>query len=182
MRRSLVWLALLPPLAGLGQMQPVQAQADAQAAQKEIQGIYDRWRDAWKRKDINAIMAPFAPDYLYTWTNGQVRNRRQTENDYKGTLKSIKSIESLSISAGKVTVKGNEASNICIWRSTGVSIDPQGKHHPSTSHFDTRDTFVKTRKGWVFKRSLDVRAVVTVDGKPVADPYDPFGAAKKPKK
>jgi ketosteroid isomerase-like protein len=160
----------------------VTARADDEAVRKEIQALYDHWLDGWKSKDITAIMSPLVPDFVYTNSNGKVRNRKQIESDWKDALKLYKSIERLSLSAGEVTLHGNEASDVSTWKFSGVYTDPQGKDRPATELFTSRDTLVRTPNGWMFKRSKDLKVVVTVDGKPVADPYDPFGTEKKTRK
>lgn len=179
-RRVLLGLALSLLLAAAGGTQAVQA--DSKETHQEIQAVYDRWLIGWKSEDIRAIMAPFTTDFRYTFANGKVLDRKQLEGVWKEALKTIKSIESVTLTAGEVTVKGRQASDVATWKLTGVYTDPKGKDHPATELFVSRDLFVKTPKGWMFKRSKDLKVVITVDGKPVADPYDPFGAEKKSRK
>jgi ketosteroid isomerase-like protein len=155
------------------------AGTDAKGTRAEVQAFYNQWLRAWKKKDIAGVMAPTTPDYVYSYTNGQKRSRAQIRSDWSDEMRLYGRIDSLTMTAGKVERRGNEATDTSTWRFKGTYVDPGGKSHPATELWVTRDLLVKTAKGWMFKRSKDLKVVVTLDGKPVPNPYEVFPTKSK---
>jgi ketosteroid isomerase-like protein len=168
----LALLSVLPPATA--------ASAGPKETRAEVQAFYNRWVAAWKKRDLPAVMAATVPDYVYTYTNGEKRTRAEIRSDWSDEMKLYGRIDSLTMTAGKVVRRGNEATDTSTWRFKGIYLDPQGKAHPATELWVTQDLLVKTPRGWLFRRSKDVKVVVTVDGKAVPNPYAPFPTKSKP--
>jgi uncharacterized protein (TIGR02246 family) len=61
-RRNVVAAIVLCVLGGMAGVVPAKAQAGSAADKAAIHGLYKQFNDAFNKKDVNAIMAVFAPD------------------------------------------------------------------------------------------------------------------------
>ncbi len=108
----------------------VQAQA-ADTVEKQITSLEQKWAQAQKASDANAIAPLLADSFVIVFPDGRVMNKTQALDDTKKSK-----MESVEASDMKVTSYGNAAVVTGIWKGKGT--DGAGKPE------DERDRFVDT--------------------------------------
>jgi len=76
-------------------------------------------------------------------------------------------------------VKGNTAVVMAGYTFKGTMAGPDGKTHKMASTGTSKDTLVKTDKGWLFKKVQAIKETTTMDGKPF-DPSKMAAPVRKP--
>lgn len=136
-------------------------------ARKTIQGLYDTDNAAAMRKDVSAIFAHTAPDFVATDKQG----KKHTVDEAKTQLpmvfsmsKSIKAtskIKSFKLSGSTATARVDESVTIKLE-------NPQNKQTATMSIEETNsDTWTKTAKGWMKKASKSLTEKRLMNGKPI---------------
>lgn len=163
-RRTLLTAALL--LAGAS-FAP-QARADATSdARKTIQAAYDKMNAAAAKKDVNGILAYYAPDYEHVNQRGQKTTLAAMRQQMPQLLQMMKSIKATT-AIKKFVLQGSQATVAVASQGEMVGVDPQTKKAVKIVIFSSdEDLWVKGAKGWMQKRSKTLSSKQTVDGKPV---------------
>ena len=105
------------------------------SVEKQIIALEQKWAQAQKASDADAIAPMLADNFVIVFPDGNVMNKSQALDDTKKSK-----MESVEASDMKVTSYGNTAVVTGIWKGKGI--DGSGKPE------DDRDRFVDTwRKG-----------------------------------
>lgn len=144
------------------------AQGDAQV-RKELESSYAKLTKAFKSKDVKTIFAMGTNDFSYVAKNKTKMDRKSAEAMITGQMKMIQEVQTVSNVIKKLTVKGDTAIAIVTGTVKGKMINPgqQGKTLALVSIGDTKDTWIKTSKGWKLKSVEVLSDKTTLDGKPV---------------
>ncbi|HZO87155.1 MAG TPA: nuclear transport factor 2 family protein [Chthonomonadaceae bacterium] len=143
------------------------ATADATAdARKAIQTAYNQANAAMARKDVNGGLAHFAPDFEAVTRNGkkimlpQIRQQLQQIT----MMQSIRAKSTIQ----KFRLKGNQAVVTVKEHADLTGVNPQNKQKLTMSIDSvSEDTWVKSGKGWLQKRSKSLRETAKINGKPI---------------
>lgn len=101
------------------------------SVEKQIISLEQKWAQAQKASDANAIAPMLADSFVIVFPDGRLMNKAQALDDTKKSK-----MESVEASDMKVTSYGNTATVTGIWKGKGT--DAQGKPE------DDRDRFVDT--------------------------------------
>jgi ketosteroid isomerase-like protein len=163
MRKSLLSLsALLAALASMSLGSP--ARADDKA---DIRAAYTKISAAMASKNIKAVMALGTPDFSET-QHGKTYNAADSTKMMTEEFKQMKTLEA-TMTANDISVKGKTAVVKSSYVMKGDMLTPDGKTHKMSSTGTSRDTLLKTGKGWLFKKVEGLSEKTLLDGKP----FDP---------
>jgi ketosteroid isomerase-like protein len=147
---------------------PLAVQADKTAdAKKVIQAIYDREVVAFKKKDMNGMLAANTPDYVYFRKNGQKTDIQDLKNSMSQVLAMGSNLKS-SQKIVKFTLKGNKALAVTQGHLEMTITNPQNKQSARVVSDDTtEDIWQKIEGKWRRKQTRILKSAGTVNGKPV---------------
>ena len=152
-------------------------------ARKGIMAAFDSAVKSFKAKDIKGFMSVYTPDYT-SKANGKTMSAKEMEAEMKMNMSNTKSVESATLSLGKVAVKGEAATADATFSLKATIADPQGRMgKPGATHKmgvveKAREIWVKTKGGWKNKRSDMISETMTLDGKPFNPMAPPPGPGK----
>lgn len=132
---------------------PALSRADNGTVRKELESQMARFQQAFRRKDVAALRSITTPDFTMKAPNGRVSRRREAEVAMIAEMKSIRSIKQWTLTIEKLAVKGDVATAIVNERMTAEIAGPFDQPHTEVSQARIRETWVKTRAGWRYKRS-----------------------------
>lgn len=143
------------------------AAADVAAdARKAIQVIYDHEVTAYAKKDIKGITAILTPDFESIEKNGDRINAVQSIETIRQTFRMLRTF-TVSQNIQNLTLKGDQAIVTSRSHLEGTIADEQtGKPHKVVGDSVTVETWVKSRQGWLLKRSKTISERNIMDGKP----------------
>jgi uncharacterized protein (TIGR02246 family) len=144
------------------------ARADAAAeARKAIQAVYARGDAAMTKKDANAILSLYTPDYEQTSLKGQKITLAQAKQAIPMLFQQAKTIQSKT-TIQKFSLKGSEAVVTVKQHATLTALNPQTQKTSKLVVDETsEDTWAKGAKGWLMKRSRTLAEQQMLDGKPL---------------
>jgi ketosteroid isomerase-like protein len=175
MRKNLPYLATLLAFASSAALSTA-ARADDNA---DIKAAYVKITKAMKAKDIKAVMAMGTEDFSETDKSGKTYSGKETAKMMEEHFKSMKTLD-VTMSADKITVNGKTATVLGSYNMSGTMVGPDGKTHTMANSGTSKDTLVKTPKGWLFKKVQSLKENMTMDGKPF-DPSQMMAPPSKPK-
>jgi ketosteroid isomerase-like protein len=139
---------------------------------KAIEDWYARNMEAFKAKDVAAIMALRTDDFHTITPDGKVNTRADMETRTKRFLERIDYFISQDNQIGTIEVEGNLASADITQKTVRMQRFPDGTLHKVESAVVQRETWKKTTKGWKLYRVDNIRdGGLLVDDKP----YKPNG-------
>ncbi len=109
--------------------------------------VYNQRANAIKNKDDRVYMALLAPEFSMTLPGGQVRSRRQVEEDIRQRIATTPS-PSQKLELERGAIKGNQAVVTVHWASSVVRTDARGVRRRIDDISTMRDTWIKTTQGW----------------------------------
>lgn len=134
---------------------------------KAIEDWYARNMDAFKAKDVGAIMALRTDDFHTITPDGKVNTRADMEIRTKGFLARIDHFISQDNQIGTIEVEGNLASADIKQKTVRMQRFPDGTLHKVESVAVQRETWKKTTEGWKLYRVDNIRdGGLLVDDKP----------------
>ena len=136
-------------------------------ARIEIESQHSRQIAAYKRKDLKGFMEPLASDYKLKKWDGEVMDRRQTEEMVRQRMASRIVVDSLAVNIDTIDVSGNEATVMTSQNFARLVTDAKGVQHHVVSNTVHRETWVKTPQGWKVRLVEEMEPKVKVDGKSV---------------
>src|SRR5258706_2130057 len=158
---------LLFALAASSLHQGTPPSQDNPQVRKEIETRLSQFVDAYKRKDIKAIGALLAPDFVAIQVGMAPINRAQALADYKRELESSQSVLYVTFNTEKVTVNGARATSEGTTKRSFTMKDPSQKLRIIAISGRARTGWIKKDGQWIAKRSEAWDIKVTIDGKPV---------------
>jgi len=174
MRPSRFTLSALLAAAALS-LSVVAARADDKS---DIHALYGKILAAMKAKDTKAIMALGTPDF-YSVDHGMRMDAKQTAQMMDMQFKMMKSMDSMKMNVDKLDIKGKNAVAMTSYSFSGKMTGQDGKLHTMSDSGVTKDTLVKSAKGWLFKSTETISSHPMMDGKPMPMGAPPAPAPKK---
>ena len=134
---------------------------------KAIEQWYTLNMEAFKAKDVAAIMALRADDFHTITPDGKVSTRADMEARTRGFLDRIDHFISQDNQIGAIQVEGNLASADITQRTVRMQRFPDGTLHKVEAVAVQRETWKKTAEGWKLYRVDNIRdGALLVDDKP----------------
>jgi ketosteroid isomerase-like protein len=139
-------------------------------AKKAIQQNYNAMNAAMAKKDINATMSYFNPDFVQITQAGKQIRLAEMRSGLAEMTTQMKGFQATTV-VSKVTLDGAGKTASATVRNTlkMTMVNPQtNKDARVVATEDSVDTWVKTTKGWRLKLSKTSKTTQTIDGKPVS--------------
>ena len=134
---------------------------------KAIEDWYARNVEAFKAKDVAAVMALRTDDFHTITPDGKVNTRADMEAYTQRFLGRIDHFISLDFQIGTIEVQGDLASADVTQNTVRMQRFPDGTLHKVEAGAVQRETWKKTAEGWKMYRVDNVRdSGVFVDDKP----------------
>jgi hypothetical protein len=159
-------LILASPLQALDGGPRAKAQLRT-GARIEIEAQHSRQIAAYKRKDLKGFMEPLASDYRLKKWDGEVMDRKQTEEMVRQRMAGRTVVDNLAVNIDTINVNGNEATVMTSQNFARLVTDTKGVQHHVVSNTVHRETWVKTPQGWKVRLVEEMEPKVKVDGKSV---------------
>ena len=164
-----------------GGITPVRADS---ADEKAIRAMYVKLEQAFKNKDMDAIMALSTKDFTEKMPDGKVLSAKEAEQQMRQEFAMTKEVKSVSMHPDSIKVSGKNATVMGTFKFTDIVVDsqgmmgPKGAQHTLSGSGKSRVKLVKTAEGWRFKSEEGLSMKATMDGKP----FNPMAPPPKPKK
>jgi ketosteroid isomerase-like protein len=134
---------------------------------KAIEDWYARNIDAFKRKDVSAVMALRTDDFHTLTPDGKVNTRANMEAYTQSFLKRIDHFISQDFQIGTIDVQGELASADVTQKTVRMQRFPDGTLHKVEANVTQRETWKRTSDGWKMYRVDNIRdGNLLVDDKP----------------
>ena len=134
---------------------------------KALEEWYARNIEAFKAKDVAAIMALRTDDFHTITPDGKVNTRADMETRTRRFLDRIDHFISQDNQIGTIDVKGNLASADIAQKTVRMQRFPDGTLHKVESAVVQRETWKETTEGWKLYRVDNIRdGDLLVDDKP----------------
>lgn len=149
---------------------PALAADMAASVQKTLQSDYDSRDKAVARRDINATLAEYAPDFVGISRTGKAHNLSEERADFLNTfaLPAQPGVTQSTIEKLTLAKAGTEADVTLHRRGTLTLIDAQTRT-PRTVvlNGEYQDVWARRTGGWRLTREQAVSVTATVNGKPL---------------
>lgn len=177
MPKQLPLLAVVLVLATSARSLHAQAPTDCEAARvrEELNARYAQLADANKRKDLDALLALRARDYVADLPDGTQSNYEVAANYSRALFGQVQKIANLSNTILKLRFNGNEATATVFQQFSRTQMKAGAVRNIDTSAIQD-ETWARTPQGWELRRVSHIHARKWyVDGKRVdpSKPYDP---------
>jgi ketosteroid isomerase-like protein len=134
---------------------------------KAIEDWYARNTEAFRAKDVAAIMALRADDFHTRTPDGRLNTRADMEAYTQRFLGRIDHFISLDFQVGTIQVQENLASADVTQKTVRMQRFPDGALHKVEAGVVQRETWKKTVEGWMMYRVDNIQdGYLLVDGKP----------------
>lgn len=138
---------------------------------KAIEAWYAQNIEAFKQKDVAAVMALRADDFHTVLPNGTKNTRADMQAYTERLLGMIEQFVSLDFQIGTIDVQGKFASADVTQKTARMQRLSDGQLHKVESGAVQRETWKKTAKGWKLYRVDNIRdAGLYIDGNLVRRP------------
>ena len=132
-----------------------------------IEAWYDRNIEAFKKKDVGAVMALRTDDFHTVTPDGKVNTRADMEAYTKRFLDRIDHFISLDFQIGTIDVQCDLASADVTQKTVRMQRLPDGTLHKVEARVVQRETWKRTAEGWKMLTVDNIRdGVLLVDDKP----------------
>lgn len=156
---TLVWLAALAMSSGLV------ARADNSAVKRELAARYDEFTAAFKQKNVDKMMAITAPGFTMKMPRNQTADAARARVLLQQAITLVQSISKVNTRIDKLSVQGGQAIATVTQTMAAKMTGQDQKPHAVTTTSVSRDTWVKSKKGWLMKSTESISEKSTVDGK-----------------
>ena len=136
----------------------------------EITALYKKLSAAMKSNNVDGYLALVTPDFKEVKITHKELKGKEAEKELRARFSAIKTVTQAEIKADSVTMTGNTAKTWTTYSFSADVIDKEGKNGPKGAknvmavNGKTRDTLVKTAKGWRFQQSDILKRAPTMDG------------------
>jgi tetratricopeptide (TPR) repeat protein len=149
---------------------------------KAIDAQYARLAEAMRKKDVDALLALYTPDFHAVTPTGEVWTRERSLAYQRNGIAQVKETTHISNTILRLTICGDEATATVLqqWYRTQLMA---GKSRRVETNAVQDEKWVKTPDGWKRGDIFEVKnGAAFVDGKRVDTnkPYDPEGPAYDP--
>ena len=132
-----------------------------------IEAWYEANKEAFNRKDVEAIMRLRTDDFHTITPDGVTNSRAFMEQRTRNFLSRIERFISQDFSWGDIHVEGDLASTYVTQHTKRIQRLPDGTVHTVEASAVQRETWKLTPSGWLLYKVDDIRDKgILVDGKP----------------
>lgn len=138
---------------------------------KALEAWYEQNTEAFKQKDVAAVMALRTDDFHTILPNGTKNTRTDMQAYTVRLLGMIEKWISLDFQIGTIDVQGEFASADVTQKTVRMQRLADGKLHKVEASAVQRETWKKTEEGWKMYRVDNIRDTgILVDGNPLHPP------------
>jgi ketosteroid isomerase-like protein len=116
-----------------------------------IQAEYEKYCNAFKNKDIHTIMAIFAPDFRWVFTDGSWFDLEKTRSAIEEQLATALCIHEMTVKIDRLTVEGDQSIVYTSELLKATMLDENGEQKHLITEETYRDVWINTPLGWKFK-------------------------------
>lgn len=147
------------------------ARDKSKPVRKAIEVWYDKNIEAFRRKDVAAVMALRTDDFHTVLPDGKKNTRADMQAYTERLLGRIEQFVSLEFQIGTIDVEGEFASADVTQKTVRMQRLSDGQLHKVESGAVQRETWKKTAEGWKLYRVDNIRDKgLFIDGNPVRRP------------
>jgi ketosteroid isomerase-like protein len=147
------------------------ARADDAAVRKQLEAQYAKLATAFKKKNVNGVMAIGTSDFSMKEPNGTVSDAKASAEGIKQMFAGVKSFNKVEMKIQKLTVKGNQAVATSTYLyDSQTPAPPKGKSHRMVQKGLSKDTWVKAGNTWKVRVVEMLNGEMSMDGKPFNPP------------
>lgn len=137
------------------------------AIRRQLDALYQRNTEAFKRYDVQAVMALRAPDFPTVNAEGTLRDRAAMETYTIGILNGVKKWNRIEFTIDSLRVVGDTAFAIVSQHLDRMALRPDNAVHHVETWVTQRETWVRRRGQWLMWRVDQLRSQRrVVDGRP----------------
>jgi ketosteroid isomerase-like protein len=138
-------------------------------AKRAIQQNYNAMNAAMAKKDINATMSFFNPDFVQITARGQRIPLADMRSGLQQMVTQMKGFQATTVVSKVALDSTGKTASATVRNTLKMTVaNPQtNKDAKVVSTEDSVDTWIKTAKGWRLKLSKTSKTTQTIDGKPV---------------
>lgn len=133
------------------------ASRPATTVRAELEAVYEVNRQAFFRKDLEAIMALRTPDFHTVTADGKLQDRAAMEHYIQGILNGIDRWIDVTFEIQRLEVVGDEARATVRQHADRMALRPDGKVHHVETWVTQRETWRRTAAGWRMARVDSLR-------------------------
>ena len=126
--------------------------SDPGNVRKQLEAEYERNRQAFLRKDLDAIMALRAADFHAVTPDGKRHDREEMRQQTEALLNGIKRWNDLTFDIDSLDVVGDEARAIVRQHADRHALREDGRVHHVETWVTQREIWVRTSAGWKLHR------------------------------
>lgn len=156
------------------------AAADERALRKALTPMYAKIEAAFRKRDVAAFMALTAPNFTGKQKDKVVEGSK-VQMQLGMEFAMLQSMDKVTMKMEKVTSKDGKAVVVNRYSFAGTVAPEKGKILKMADNGVTRDTWVKTPKGWLLLQLETVKSNPTFNGRPVSEYMGGKSSASKPK-
>ena len=161
---------ILVPLALCLTVPSVSAQSSPAAVRSALQAQYNRYTTAIRKKDIKTVVSLLTMDFKQVLPTGDTEDRIDVKRSMQERMKSMKQIQSLTVTLGPVTMKGSDKAIVTATEKfVGQLGTPGGGTWRIIQTSISEDTWVRTSGVWKLKQV-----------KPISDKYSSDTSGVRP--
>jgi ketosteroid isomerase-like protein len=142
---------------------------NVQVVRKALDANYKTVSAALKGNKIDKVAALLTDDYIVVEKGGQQMNKSQVITQFRGLAGQLQNTK-WQRTIKSVTLNGNQAIAIVDGKFSGDVKAQDGKVHSLTQNATTKDTWIKTAKGYRLQRSEVQKNSMAMDGKVLPQP------------
>ncbi|NMC83343.1 MAG: nuclear transport factor 2 family protein [Armatimonadetes bacterium] len=143
---------------------PVSAQSSSAAVRSALQAQYNRYTAALRNKDIKTVVSLLTMDFKQVLPNGDTEDRIDVKRSMQERMKSMKQIQSLTVTLGPVAMKGPDKAVVTATEKfVGRLGTPGGGTWSIVQTSISEDTWVRTSGVWKLKQVRPISDKYTSD-------------------
>lgn len=146
----MLWIALTISLLTGSAIGPARPQ---KAANQEIQQAFERYRQAFLRKDMNAVTALLTPDFTWKMADGTILDRARTAHALREQMTAIRAIERMDIQIHRLELQNDRAIAVVTETTRARITGHGGKTETATSRERYRVTWVRSASRWRMQKT-----------------------------
>jgi ketosteroid isomerase-like protein len=142
---------------------------DAEAVRQILEAAYARCNDIYRKKDDQRFWQLTTPDFTQQLLDGQTLDRSRAEPLLRQSFAAMESVSHYAATIDDLTVNEDEAVALTTATLSMRAKDPFGASHDNVLTTTCRHFWTKTDRGWLIRRSEELKGRALVDGQVVMD-------------
>jgi ketosteroid isomerase-like protein len=136
-------------------MQSTPSVSEGSAVRADLTDLQEKFRDAVRAKDADAVVALMTPDFQQTKKTGETISRAQAAKEMRAGWPTILSIGAWTMDISDLTVNGDTARGLVRDHMVIQVPDPRGLPRTLQVNDTSRTTWKRTPAGWRYYRMQD---------------------------